>query len=291
MIGQLFAIVAPIVISAGVGFVWGRLDRPYDERLITRLVMTVGAPCLIFSTFMRLEISLAQLGQVMLAALLAIAAFGLVGVAALKAARLRTRVFLPPLMFANAGNMGLPVCLFAFGENGLAIAIGYFAVASTLNYTVGAWIYSGRSLPTDGFKTPLPYAVAVSVLLLVLGLKPPEWLLDTTQLVGGLTIPLMLITLGVSLARLGVTQFPRSVALGAFRIGLGVGVGFAITELFGMTGALRGVVILEASMPAAVFNYLLARHYGRSPEETASLVVTSTLIAFAALPFILLLVL
>lgn len=291
MIGDLFTIIAPILITAGLGFGWGRLGRAYDERLITRLVMAIGAPCLVFSTFTTLDIPLATLGQVMLIALLAIASFGALGYVALKAVRLPARVFLPPLMFANTGNMGLPVCLFAFGPKGLAIAIGYFAVTATLQYTAGAWIYSGRRLPTDGFKTPLPYALALSVLLVAAGVAPPAWLLNTTTLIGGLTIPLMLITLGVSLARLGVTDLPRSIALGTFRIAMGLGIGLGLAELFGLTGALRGVVVLEASMPAAVFNYLLARHYGKSPEQTASLVVTSTLIAFAALPFILLLVL
>ena len=291
MIAQLFEIIAPVLITAGLGFGWGRLGWAYDEQVISRLIMMVGAPCLVFSSFLSYELPLAALGQVMLAALTATAGFAVIGLAVLKAARLPLSLFLPPLMFVNAGNIGLPLCLFAFGERGLAIAVGYFVVAATLQYTVGAWIYSGHALPTAGLKTPLPYAAALSAVLLVLGVKPPGWILDTAQLIGGLTIPLMLITLGVSLARLGVTKPPRSLALGALRIGMGLGVGLAVAELFGLSGVVRGVVVLEAAMPAAVFNYLLATHYGRGREEAASLAVVSTLIAFAALPFILLLVL
>lgn len=291
MIGALFTIIAPIMLCAGLGFGWIRLGLPYDSRLITRLVTMVGAPCLIFSTFMKFEVTPLALAEVALAALAAVACFAAVSALVLSVFRLQLNIYLPPLTFANAGNMGLPLCLFAFGETGLAIAIGYFAVTATLHYTFGSWIYSGRASPVEAFKTPLPYTVAIAVMLLVLEIRPPDWLLNTTNLLGGLTIPLMLMTLGVSLAQFGVTRVPRSVALGVFRIGMGVAVGFGLAELFGLEGVVRGVVIIEASMPAAVFNYMLAEHYERAPEEAASLVVVSTLIAFVALPFVLMLAL
>ncbi|MEE9300761.1 MAG: AEC family transporter [Alphaproteobacteria bacterium] len=291
MIAQLFTIIAPIAVCAAIGFAWCRFNMPYDGRVITRLVTMIGAPCLIFSTFMKFEVAPETVGEVALAALCAVAIFAAISVIALRLARLPANIYLPPLTFANAGNMGLPLCLFAFGDTGLALAIGYFAVTATLHYGFGAWIYSGRASPTEAFKTPLPYVAVLSAVLLAIDVRPPEWIFNTTNLLGGLTIPLMLIALGASLKDLVVTQIPRSLALGLFRVGMGVGVGVALAELFGFEGLQRGVVIIEASMPAAVFNYLLAAHYERAPEEAASVVVASTLIAFVALPFILMLAL
>ncbi len=291
MNGSIFGVLAPTLICAGLGYLWARLEQPYDVRLITRIIMMVGAPCLIFSTLLKTDVALLELGEVALIALLALAIFAAIGAATLTIFRLPIAAYLPPLTFHNAGNVGLPICFFAFGETGLAIGVAYFTVSATTHYTIGAWVYSGKSSPISALKTPLPYTVALAVLLLATEAAPPPWLLNTTGLLGQMTIPLMLMTLGVSLARLGVSRLPRSAALAAFRLAMGIGVGFALAELFGLTGIARGVVILQASMPAAVLNYLLAQHFERNAEEAASVIVLSSLLAVGTLPFVLWLVL
>jgi predicted permease len=287
MIGTVLTILAPTLICVALGFGWARLKQSYDTRLIARLITLVGGPCLIFTTLLRTTVDLAALGEVALIALIALAIFALTALAILRATRLSIPAYLPPLTFHNAGNLGLPISLFAFGETGLAIAIAYFTVTATLNYTLGTWFYSGRASPVDALKTPLPYAVAIAVPLLLLDARPPEWLLNTTGLLGQMTIPLMLFTLGVSLTRLKLTNLPRHTVLAALRLGLGFGVGFGLAELFGLEGVARGVVILQASMPVAVFNYLLAQHFDRYSDEAASIVLTSTLLAVISLPLIL----
>jgi predicted permease len=103
----------------------------------------------------------------------------------------------------------------------------------------------------------------------------------------GLTIPLMLLTLGVSLARLRVPRFSRSLLVALARMGLGFGAGLAVAHVFGLDGVARGVLILDASMPVAVFNYLLAERYDRAPDEVAGAVVVSTLLSFGTLPLLL----
>lgn len=287
MIGTVLTILAPTLICVALGFGWARLKQSYDTRLIARLITLVGAPCLIFTTLLRTTVDLAALGEVALIALIALAIFALAALAILRATRLPIPAYLPPLTFHNAGNLGLSICLLAFGETGLAIAIAYFAVTATLHYTLGTWFYSGRTSPADAFKTPLPYAIAVAVPLLLLDAPPPDWLLNTTGLLGQMTIPLMLFTLGVSLTRLELTNLPRHTVLAALRLGLGFGVGFGLAELFGLEGVARGVVILQASMPAAVFNYLLAQQFGRYSDEAASIALASTLLAIISLPLVL----
>ena len=228
MIGTVLTILAPTLICVALGFGWARLKQSYDTRLIARLITLVGAPCLIFTTLLRTTVDLAALGEVALIALIALAIFALAALAILRATRLPIPAYLPPLTFHNAGNLGLSICLLAFGETGLAIAIAYFAVTATLHYTLGTWFYSGRTSPADAFKTPLPYAIAVAVPLLLLDAPPPDWLLNTTGLLGQMTIPLMLFTLGVSLTRLELTNLPRHTVLAALRLGLGFGVGFGL---------------------------------------------------------------
>ncbi len=190
-------------------------------------------------------------------------------------------------MFPNAGNMGLPVCFFAFGEEGLALAICFYAVAAFSQYSAGIWIWSGRVSGGELLRTPLAWSVLVAAVILATGATVPLWILRSTELLGAFTIPLMQFSLGVSLQRLELAAVPRNVALALLRLGLGFAVGVALSRLLGLTGAARGVLILDCSMPVAVLNYLLAEKYQRSPSEVASLVVLSTLISLVTLPLVL----
>ncbi len=287
MFAELVAIVAPIYIAIGLGFAWGRSGRHWDRELITELVMTVGAPCLVFSSLVSMQVDPAAMAEMALAALAALVTFGLLGAAVLRIFGLSIRTFLAPLVFPNSGNMGLPVCLFAFGPEGLALGICFFAVAAFGQYSAGVWIWSGRVSGGELLRTPLAWSVVIAAGIVALGAPVPGWLLRTTEMLGGLTIPLMQFSLGVSLVGLEVAKLPRSLGLSLLRLGGGLAIGWALAELLGLTGTARGVLILDCSMPVAVLNYLLAEKYERSPSEVASLVLLSTLISLVTLPLIL----
>ena len=217
-----------------------------------------------------------------------IALTGLIGFVILRATRQEIRTFLPPLMFPNAGNMGLSLCLLAFGKPGLALAIIVFSVYGLTTFSFGIWIYSGTLSPRQLFKQPIIYSVMISVAVLLTGVDVPNWILKTTSLLGNFTIPLMLFTLGVSLSGFNVVKLKRALLLSLLRLGVGFGVGFLVSHLLGLTGIARGVIVLQSSMPVAVFNYLFAETYNRNPRETAELVVISTLFSLVTIPLILL---
>lgn len=210
-----------------------------------------------------------------------------IGAVILRFAGLPLQDFLPPLIFANIGNMGLPLCLFAFGKPGLALAIVVFTVFCIGHFTVGVWLYSGSANFLSLLKIPVIYAVGLAIVVLLAKATLPEWIVKTTELLGSFTIPLMLLTLGVSLARLQVMNIRRAVALSLLRLGMGFGLGILAATLFNLTGIARGVIILQSSMPVAVFNYLLAQQYQRNANETAGLVVISTLCSLVTLPLVL----
>ncbi|MCK8515478.1 AEC family transporter [Methylonatrum kenyense] len=284
MTAALFNVVTPVLLCIAVGWVWARQRRPFDTRGMADLITLVGTPCLIFSTLTGVPLPADELWQMALATLFSIAAFGLIGLAVLAPMRLPFRTYLPPLMFANIGNMGLPLCLFAFGDEGLALAIVVLAVFSAVNFTLGIWLYAGSGSASHLWRQPMILATAVAVAFLLADLQPPVWLESTTALLGAFTIPLMLVMLGVSLARLRVTRLPRALWLSLVRIGGGVLVGVLIAEALQMEGVARGVLILQSAMPVAVFNYLFAVRYNRDPETTAGLVVVSTVLSVLTLP-------
>lgn len=284
----LVAVIVPVFVGAGLGYLWSRMGRPFDTAMVSDFVTEIGTPCLVFAALTKLQISPGAVGTMAMAALLSYALAALVGIVVLAATREKLHSFLPALIFGNAGNMGLPLCLFAFGDQGLALAVAYFAVATALQFTLGVWIAAGAASLARLFRTPVLYAVALALAFMLTGTKPPAWLANTAQLFSGLTIPLMLMALGVSLGRLKVTALGRAVGFSAVRLAGGFAAGLAASTLLGLEGAARGVLLIQSTMPVAVFNYLFALHYKRAPEAVAGMVVISTLMSFATLPLLLL---
>lgn len=287
MINQLLQVVAPILIVILVGFIWGRSGRKYDLEFVTSIALNLGSPCLAFSTLTNIKMSHALIGRVTIATVTALLVFGITGYLILRCSGLSINAFLAPLMFPNIGNMGLPVCLFAYGNDGLALAIVIFAIILIGQFTIAIFLYSGTFAPAAIFKNPVIISILVSFALLITGISPPQWMAKSTKLIGDITIPVMLITLGVSLSQMRVLNSLRAFLLSIARTGLGFGTGLLISGLFGFTGTARGVFILQCSMPVAVFNYLLAEQYGKEAKGVAELIIISTLLSILVLPVIL----
>lgn len=287
MILDILAIIAPVFICALVGFIWIKRGYAFDTPFVSRMVTHVGAPCLIFSAFMDIELDMGAFTTMLGAALASIMVFGAVAFVVLRFFHLSLQAFLPSQMFPNVGNMGLPLCLLAFGDEGLALGLTYFTVSVVLGATLGMSISAGDLSLRELLRNPLFYAVAVTLVFVVAGIDAPAWLYNTTNLLGGLTIPLMLIALGVSLGQFAITSLKRSLSLSLMRLVLGFMVGVALAEVLSLQGPARGVLILQCSMPVAVFSYLFAVRYDRQPAEVAGTVVISTLLSFLTLPLLL----
>jgi predicted permease len=286
MWAEIFAIVAPVYICAGVGFLWVRLGRAFDTTLLTDLIMGVGAPCLVFSSLVSYEIESSQVWQMFLATLVATGLMAGAAAVLLRVAGLPRHTFLAPMTFGNTGNMGIPLCFFAFGEAGLALGVCFFAVTTVLHFTLGQAIWSDRVASGALLRTPLVWAALAAVIVILADLEVPIWLSRTTSLLGSFTIPIMQLTLGVSLAQLRVTRLLPSLGLALLRLSIGLGVGLAVASLFGFSGVAAGVVILDCAMPVAVFNYMFAVRYERSPVDVAGLIVVSTLLSLMVIPLL-----
>ena len=286
MFSELFAVIAPILICAGLGYGWARMGIDYPVEFVTRLVMNIGAPCLILSAFNKAGIDIGKMVEISAAVLVILLIMLILGGFLIRLMGLRIGTFLPSLLFPNIGNMGLPLCLFAFGETGLALGLTVFLVIFGLQMSLGIMLVAGRGNLGGLFRQPVLWATAVAVILVSTGISLPVWLENTTSILGGATIPLMLVTLGVSLAQLKVAEWKHSLLFSLIRVLGGFGLAVLVAALFGLKGVDRGVLILQSSMPVAVFNYLLALRYQREPGEVAGMVVLSTLLAFVFLPFI-----
>jgi predicted permease len=287
LILELLSVVAPVFVIALIGLGWARSGAHFDEVSISRLVLNVGIPCLVFRSLTSLDVPPAELARMAGLAAAVMSLFAIGGLAVLRAMKLPAHTYLGPLVFANSGNIGLPICLFAFGDAGLALGMAYFTVSSTCHVVLGGPLFAGSFSLRPFFRSPLTWAVIITVGVVASGVRVPAWIGRTTGLLGDIAIPLMLLTLGVSLSKMHARSLGRSIILSFVRLGLGVSAGLLVTNVFGVEGLTRKVLILQASMPVGVLNYLFAQRYGRSPEQVASLVLVSTLLSVVSIPALL----
>jgi len=292
MIAELFTIIAPVFICAAVGFTWARLGVNYDSAFVTRIVMFIGMPCLVVSGLSKISVEPSILFNIMGIALSIIAAMTLLTYILLKVRGHSPSVYMPSLVFVNSGNMGIPLAFMAFGDDGLALALCYFITQAILHVTVGIAIVNAQSGSLsarikDLLKQPLPYAAVIGFSLILTDNSMPRWMAATVEMLGDMAIPLMLVTLGISLASLKGAAWQRSLFYSSVRLGCGFLLGLLVVTVMELEGVVRGVVLIQATMPAAVLNYLLALRYERQPAEVAGIVVTSTLLSFLTMPFLL----
>ncbi|UYF99044.1 AEC family transporter [Halomonas sp. GD1P12] len=287
MLVELFAVMAPVLAGAGLGFFWVRLGYPYPIEFVTRLVFNVGTPALVLASLAGASIDAHTFGKTMLAAALVIS---LMGVASFGVARLLRRdwkVLIAPMMYPNTGNMGLPVVLYAFGSAGFVYGITVMVTVSLFQFTIGAMLSSrGNPLKTL-VKTPTVYAILISMALMLTDTALPGWIANTVDLMSGFTVPLMLITLGVSLASIRVDNLRSGLGFSLVRIPLAAVTAWLVAELLNLPALAQMILVLQMCMPVAVFNYLFAQRAQREPVYVASLVFCSTLLALFNLPALL----
>jgi predicted permease len=283
----LLPIVLPILVTASIGFAWASAGYRLDSKELTALIADIATPCLIVSTFQTTRLSFDSFIAVAAAAGTCIVLFAAVGGLVLLAGGLRIRTFLPSIAFPNAGNLGLPLSLYAFGTEGLGYAIAFFSMSSVANYTLGQAISAGKANWRGLLRLPILYAAALGIGLSYLQVELPQFALSTVTLIGNMTVPLMLLMLGSSLKQLRIAAFWRAAAVSCIRIGVGFAVGVGVAWLFGLTGAMRAVLILQCANPVAVYNYLFAQRWDNQPEEVAGVVVLSTLLSILTIPLLL----
>jgi len=284
-------IVAPVLVLALIGFTWVKVGFDYPIAFVTRLGTGLAVPCLIFVSLMQTDIDARALVNLSLATLVAYALIGVVFAVLLRSFGLDRRTFLAPAIFGNTGNLGLPLALFAFGDRGLSLALVVFAVSSILAFTVGVWLVAGRGSGGKALREPMVWATVFGALFASQGWQTPQFVTDALGLIGQMAIPLMLITLGVALARIVPGQLALSATLALVKVVICFAIAWGVALMFGLQGEAFGVLVLLMSTPVAVVSYLLAEKYGADSQAVAGMVMVSTVISIAALPLVLAIVL
>ncbi len=284
---QVFNVTAPVILCCMVGAFWTRSKLPFETATLTPLIMYIGAPCLLLANFSKMTVDPGSVVRLLAAAAAAHVAFAVLGWLYLRLRRLPVRLYLPCLIFNNSGNLGLPLCLLAFGQEGLYLGLAYLIVDNMGLFSVGPWINSGQTSLTSLLRTPTLLASIIAISLAFSGINLPVALHATLKLLGDMTIPLMLLALGASLCKLQVRNFSVGVELGAFKVLTGVVSGLGLSWLIGLEGVARDVFLLQNVMPPAVFNYLMAEHYGQNGAQVAGVIVVASLMGLGVIPLML----
>lgn len=203
-----------------------------------------------------------------------------------KALNLPIKVYLPTVLFANTGNMGLPLVFFAFGDAGFNIGILFMVSTTVIHYTLGIMILNYDERPLEVFRLPLIYSAVLGVLFSVSGWNMPVVIERAVQLLGEASIPTMIFALGYKLSEVSISKVKESFLFGGLRIGLGFLLALAVVEVLNLDSFAANVVILQSAMPPAVFNFVLAEKYKQDSQTVASIIMAGTLLSVITTPVI-----
>lgn len=283
----IFNVVAPVFLIAGSGYIWVKRGVEYPIEFVTRLATNIAVPCLVFDSLVNTEIDPESLATMFWAS---IATYGGVMAAAyvfVKLARLDIPSYFAPFVSGNTGNIGLPLCLFAFGQVGLGYAIILFSVTSVFAFSIGIYVITGGTSLRKLMREPLVISTLLGVLFLAQGWQLPEFLSNTIHLVGGIGIPIMLITLGVAVARLQPANIVNAIWLSIAKIAICTGIAVIVGAFFDLPDVAYSVLILQMSAPVAVTSYMLAERFNVNAQSVAGLVVVSTVMTIGIAPLVL----
>jgi malate permease and related proteins len=283
MIDVLLNVLVPVIACVAIGFGWGKSGAVFPNEFVTRIVTYVGAPALIISTMKKSALDWQMLVAIAQGTLLMMAGLALLSTMVF---RLLGKPFRPlslAVIFPNTGNIGLSLCFFAFGEEGLAIALMVFVVIGLVHFACGDFVLNAQTGFLNGFLTglrqPIVLATLFVIVQLILDFELPKPVLLTSELLGGMTIPLMLIALGVSLSVIDTASWKIGMLISVLRVFGGLGVACVAVWLVGIQGLVAKVIIVQSAMPSAVFNYFFALKYNREVEAVASAIMISTVIS------------
>jgi hypothetical protein len=283
LIIRLFGIIFPVFAIVAVGYLYSRWRQP-DMTAANQINMTILLPALIFHVLSGKDFQLAEYGWLALGGIAVVLGSGLLALLATKVARLSIKTFVPPMMFTNSGNIGLPLAVFAFGEAALPAAVVLFLVENGLHFTLGTWLMDHRAPLRKVLIQPIVAATLIGIAFSLFRWDVPTPVRETVNLLGQASIPLLLFALGTRLTRIDFSEW-RIGVLGAILCPLtGVVMVLLVRPFLELTPLQTSLLLVFGALPPAVLNYLVAEQYRQEPGKVASIVLIGNLAGFISLP-------
>jgi len=285
LLTKLFDVLFPVFLTIGIGYWYGKKDPKFDTKFITTFAGNFGLPAIIFYSLTTTNISFDLFLRFSYYITLYVVIFSIIGLFILKLLNKDIYRLLPPLILPNTGNMGMPICLFAYGKMGLAIATAATAMILVFHFSIGILLASKKFSIKPLINCVPVYALIISLFFVYYDIQAPIFLENATFLIGYSTIFLVLMSLGIALSKLKVFAFKETLLYSLTRVLIGPFVGFAFVKFFNLSGIEAGVMFIQASMPSAVLTYLVGKIYSpkKISDSIASTVALSTFLSFFTL--------
>jgi predicted permease len=295
----LLNVILPVVLIAGVAAVVQRYLR-LDVRTISRAAFYLFAPALVFDSMTSSKIGGAEFGQIAIAVIgvtLVLWALGEAVGRLLRLDRPTHSAFLLSILLINAGNFGLPIILFAFGEEGLAYGTAYFTVSSAISASLGVYLAAQGCAPGNLALrriagVPLIYAAALGLILNMIHFTLSQPIAKAVHLLGQASVPVMLVTLGIQLAHTFQDNWrrihvPALAVVIAARLLVAPALALLAAWILGLSGLTRNVVVAESAMPTAVMATILATEFECDTSFVTLAVFATTLTSIVTLTVLL----
>ena len=285
---KLFEVLFPVFFIVGIGYFLGKKKSDIDTAFITNYSANFGAPALFIFAITSSGVSYEVFSEYFFYSIIALVSFAIVGIIFLYFMKKDISRELPPFFLPNTGNMGLPICLFAYGSLGMGVAAAISSLVVLLHFTANIFLASKKFDIKVILKSPSTYAVIIAVSYLYFDITMPTFVINTVMLLGYAMIVLILMSLGVSLTQMKVFSIKSSLISSIGRVIIGPIIGFIIIKIFNLSGYAAGVLLIQSSMPSAILTYLIGSMY--SPKEIvdniSSMIVVSTLMSLVTVPII-----
>jgi predicted permease len=283
MLERVLGIILPVFSIIALGWLYARRAKP-DMGWVNRISMNVLAPALIFSALASKDFDVVANRLLILGSIGVVLGSGLIAWPFAKLMRQDHRTFVPPMMFNNCGNMGLPLAVLAFGTSGFSAMVAVFTISNLLHFTVGAWMIDHHARFGRLLKNPMVWSTVVGFAFALTHPPLPEWTATTFRIVGDALIPMMLLSLGVRLMDVQWSDWRIGVVGGLVCPLTGIAMAVLLSPVLGLDEAQRGLLILFGCLPPAVLNFMVAEQYRQEPGKVASIVLIGNMMSIAFVP-------
>ena len=283
MLERLLGIIVPVFAVIALGWVWGRRAKP-DMSVVNRLSMNVLSPALIFSALSSKGFDAWDHRLLMFGSIGVVLGSGLLAWPVARLLREKARTFVPPMMFNNCGNMGLPLAVLAFGDAGFAPMVALFTISNLTHFTLGVWIVDHHARFGSLVRNPMVWSTIAGFAFAILHPPLPEIVAVTIKLVGDALIPMMLLSLGVRLTDVRLRDARLGVIGGIVCPVTGLIMAALLAPLLGLDALQTGLLFLFGCLPPAVLNFMVAEQFKCEPAKVASIVLVGNLLSVVFVP-------
>jgi len=283
VIARILGIILPVFVVIVVGYLYGRRVKP-DMTEVNRLSMTILSPALIFSALASKEFDVGENVALMAGSVGVVLGSGLLAWPVARLLRTDPRTFVPPVMFNNCGNMGLPLAALAYGTAGFSAMVALFTISNLLQFTLGTWLVDHRARFGSLLRNPMVWSTIAGFAFAILRPPMPEWVSLGIKLVADALIPMMLLSLGVRLYEVRWNDWHIGVIGGIACPVAGLVMALVLAPLLGLTELQRGLLILFGALPPAVLNFMVAEQFKQEPAKVASIVLIGNVLSVVFVP-------